>query len=39
MRSVNVDSAASPSGGAWDQVDWPIVHRRVKGLQIRIAVG
>jgi RNA-directed DNA polymerase len=37
MRSVNADSAASPGGRAWDQVDWPIVHRRVRGLQIRIA--
>jgi RNA-directed DNA polymerase len=37
MRSVNTDSAAFPGGSAWDQVDWPIVHRRVRGLQIRIA--
>jgi len=37
MRSVNTDSAAFPDGGEWDQVDWPIVHRRVRGLQIRIA--
>jgi RNA-directed DNA polymerase len=37
MRSVNTDSAAFPGGGEWDQVDWPIVHRRVRGLQIRIA--
>ncbi len=37
MRSVNADSAAFPGGGTWDQVDWPIVHRRVRGLQIRIA--
>jgi Domain of unknown function (DUF4372) len=34
---ANTDSAASPGGRAWDQVDWPIVHRRVRGLQIRIA--
>ncbi len=37
MRSVNADSAAFPGGRAWDQVDWPVVHRRVRGLQIRIA--
>ena len=37
MRSANTDSAAFPGGGTWDQVDWPIVHRRVRGLQIRIA--
>jgi RNA-directed DNA polymerase len=37
MRSVNADSAAFPGGGTWDQIDWPIVHRRVRGLQIRIA--
>ena len=37
MRSANADSAAFPSGNAWDQIDWPTVHRRVRGLQIRIA--
>lgn len=37
MRSVNADSAAFPAGGAWDRIDWPTVHRRVRGLQIRIA--
>ena len=37
MRSANTDSAASPGDHAWDHVDWPIVHRRVRGLQIRIA--
>jgi len=37
MRSANTDSAAFPGGRAWDHVDWPIVHRRVRGLQIRIA--
>ena len=37
MRSVNTDSAASPSGGEWDHIDWPIVHHRVRGLQTRIA--
>src|SRR5882672_9056921 len=37
MRSVNTDSAAFPGGRAWNQIAWPIVHRRVRGLQIRIA--
>jgi len=37
MRSVNTDSAAFPGGNAWDKVDWPIVHHRVRGLQTRIA--
>ena len=37
MRPVNADSAAFPAGGAWDRIDWPTVHRRVRGLQIRIA--
>lgn len=37
MKSANTDSAAFPSEGEWDQVDRPIVHRRVRGLQIRIA--
>ena len=37
MRSANTDSAASPSGGGWDQIDWPIVHCRVRRLQTRIA--
>lgn len=37
MRSVNADSAAFPAGSAWDRIDWPTVHRRVRGLQIRIA--
>jgi RNA-directed DNA polymerase len=37
MRSANTDSAAFPGGDAWDQINWPIVHRRVRGLQIRIA--
>ncbi len=32
MRSVNADSAASPDGRKWDQIDWPTVHRRVRGL-------
>lgn len=37
MRSANTDSAASPSGSKWDQIDWSMVHRRVRRLQIRIA--
>jgi RNA-directed DNA polymerase len=37
MRSANADSAAFPGGGTWDQVEWPSVRRRVRGLQIRIA--
>jgi RNA-directed DNA polymerase len=37
MRSVNTDSAAAPERGEWDQIDWPVVHDRVRGLQTRIA--
>lgn len=37
MRSVNADSAASRAVNNWDQIDWPIAHRRVRGLQTRIA--
>ena len=37
MRSAKVDSAASPDGHHWDQIHWPMVHRRVRGLQTRIA--
>ncbi|HWM65541.1 MAG TPA: reverse transcriptase N-terminal domain-containing protein, partial [Steroidobacteraceae bacterium] len=37
MRSAKADSAASPDNNAWAQIDWLIVHRRVRGLQIRIA--
>src|SRR5258708_5302040 len=37
MRSANTDSAAFPGGSAWDRIDWPTVHPRVRGLQIRIA--
>lgn len=37
MRSVKADSAAFPGANAWDQIDWPMIHRRVRGLQIRIA--
>jgi len=39
MRSANTDAAAVPGGNAWDQIDWPIVHRLVRGLQIRIATA
>jgi len=37
MRSVNTDPAASRAVNDWDQICWPIVHHRVRGLQIRIA--
>jgi len=37
MRSVNADSAASPDGRKWDQIDWPTMHSRVRRLQTRIA--
>jgi RNA-directed DNA polymerase len=37
MRSGNTDSAAFPDDGTWDQINWPMVHRRVRGLQTRIA--
>src|SRR6267154_4799213 len=33
MRSGNADSAASPGGDGWDQIDWPMIHRRLKRLQ------
>src|SRR3984893_7126220 len=37
MRSANADSAAFPDSGTWNQIAWPIIHRRVRGLQTRIA--
>jgi RNA-directed DNA polymerase len=37
MRSVNPDSATSHGIIEWDQIAWPIVHRRVRRLQTRIA--
>jgi RNA-directed DNA polymerase len=37
MRSAQADSAAFPGDEAWDQIDWPMIHRRMRGLQIRIA--
>jgi len=37
MRSANADSAASHGVNEWDQIRWPIVHDRVRGLQTRIA--
>ena len=37
MRSVEADSAASRGINEWDKIAWPIVHRRVRGLQTRIA--
>ena len=37
MRFVNTNPAAFPDGNTWDQIDWPSVHRRVRGLQTRVA--
>jgi RNA-directed DNA polymerase len=37
MRSANADSAASHGVSEWNQIGWPIVHDRVRGLQTRIA--
>ncbi len=37
MRSARVDSAASRTTNDWGQISWPIVHRRVRRLQTRIA--
>ena len=37
MRSAQADSAASRGVKKWDQVPWSLVHRRVRGLQTRIA--
>src|SRR5579863_5255813 len=37
MRSAKADSAASRGVKKWDQIPWPIIHRRVRGLQTRIA--
>jgi len=37
MRSADADSAASRGGGSWASIDWPTAHRRVRGLQTRIA--
>src|ERR1700738_1866458 len=37
MRSAKADSAASRDVKKWDQIHWPIAHRRVRGLQTRIA--
>ena len=37
MRSVSADSAASPGGSRWDQIDWATAHYRVRRLQTRIA--
>jgi RNA-directed DNA polymerase len=37
MRSANTDSAASRGASEWDRIAWPIVHRRVRRLQTRIA--
>ena len=37
MRSAQADSAVSQGVNKWDEIAWPIVHRRVRGLQTRIA--
>ena len=37
MRSVQADSAASRGVHEWDEIAWPIVYARVRGLQTRIA--
>ena len=37
MRSVKADSAASRAVQDWDRINWPIVHRRTRRLQTRIA--
>jgi RNA-directed DNA polymerase len=37
MRSVKADSAAFRNVNNWDQIRWPVVHRRVRRLQVRIA--
>ena len=37
MRSVKADSAVSRVVKDWDLIHWPIVHRRVRRLQTRIA--
>jgi hypothetical protein len=37
MRSVKADSAASRAVQDWDRINWPIVHRRARRLQTRIA--
>ena len=37
MRSAQADSAVSRDVSEWDQIDWPVAHRRVRRLQTRIA--
>jgi RNA-directed DNA polymerase len=37
MRPAQAGSAASRKVSEWDQIDWPIVHPRVRRLQTRIA--
>jgi RNA-directed DNA polymerase len=37
MRPAQAGSAASGGVNEWDQIPWPLVHRRVRGLQTRIA--
>src|SRR5229473_1072198 len=37
MRPAQAGSAASRKVSEWGQVDWPVVHHRVRRLQTRIA--
>src|ERR1700716_3233773 len=37
MRPAQAGSAASRDVNEWDQIPWPLLHRRVRGLQTRIA--
>ena len=37
MRPAQAGSATSRGVSGWDQIRWPIVHHRVRGLQTRIA--
>jgi RNA-directed DNA polymerase len=37
MRPAQAGSAASRGVNQWDQVPWPLLHGRVRGLQTRIA--
>ncbi len=37
MRPAQAGSATPSAGSEWDQIHWPMVHQRVKGLQTRIA--
>jgi len=37
MRSAKAGSASSRDVSTWDQINWPCVHDRARGLQTRIA--